>query len=108
MSVRLCEALLNSSFLTELYAKHMHAAPVLVIVLLFGSALATLCRRGHAHFELPRGTKAVALRAAGHWPVQFPHLFQYWTGATRTALLIKNLFLKQKFLLMTNFIFQMI
>ena len=105
MSVRLCEALLNSSFLTELYAKRMHAAPVLVIVLLFGSALATLCRRGRAHFELSRGTKAVVLRAAGQWPVQFPHLFQYWTGATRTALLIKNLFLKRKFVLMTNFSF---
>ena len=107
MSVRLCEALLNSSFLTELYAKHMHAAPVLVIVLLFGSALATLCRRGRARFELSRGTKAVAMHAAGHWPVQFPHLFQYWTDATRTTLLITNLFLKRKFSLMTNFIFQM-
>jgi hypothetical protein len=46
------------------------------------------------------------LRAVGHWPVQFPHFIQYWTGAARTALLITNLFLKRKFLLMTNFIFQ--
>ena len=107
MSVRLCEALLNSSFLTELYEKLMHTAPVLLFVSLFGSALAALCRRGRARFELSRGTKAVALRAVRHWPAQFPHLIQYWTGATRTALLITNLFLKQKFLLMTNFIFQM-
>ena len=107
MSVRLCEALLNFSFLTELYAKHMHAAPVLLFVLLSGSALAALFRRGRAHSELSRGTEAVALHAVGHWPVQFPHLIQYWTGATRTALLIKNLFLKRKFLLMTNFIFHM-
>jgi hypothetical protein len=107
MSVRLCEALLNSSFLTELYAKQMHAAPVLLFVSLFGSALAALCRRGRARSELSRGTKAVALRAVGHWPVQFPHLIQYWTGATRTALLITNLFLERKFLLTTNFIFRM-